>query len=332
MSAITRRRFLAATSVLLVAPLALRGQGRAPHRIGMLPDCEGAYCTWFQDAMRQLGWREGRDFVLVKSGLSYGDRIELAAQRIVAAKPDLIYTIGTAYVLASRRRTTSIPIVMWASGYPVEAGFAKSLARPGLNVTGLSLYAGTEVFGKLLQYLREVRPGIDRVGILWSYVPPFHPVEEVEPCYRALRAAGARLGMAIHISELAQAEHLDAALRDLQAFTPQAVIVTSGTGVWPVRQQILRYALARGWPTMSDSPWRPDDELKPLMSYGPSSEALIRQTVPYALRILRDGATAGELPIQQPAKFELTVDLATAQALGLSVPTALLMRADRITE
>jgi putative ABC transport system substrate-binding protein len=332
MTAIVRRQFLVAAGAGLTAALVGSTYGRPPYRIGMLPDCEEPYCTLFDAAMRRQGWREGREFVLVKPGLRYGDRIDLAAERTAAAAPDLVYTIGTAYVIAMRRQSERIPIVMWASGYPVEAGLARSLARPGLNVTGLSLYAGTEVLGKLLEYLSEVRRDLGRVGVLWSYVPPIHPAAEVAPCYDALRTAGARLGLSIRIVDLAKPEGLAASLSELDAFAPQAVVVTSGTGVWPVRLEILRHAMARGWPTITDSPWRPDDELRPLLSYGPSSQSLIDLTVPYIVRILRDGVSPGELPIQQPAKFELAIHLATARTLGLEVPHQLLLRANVVQE
>lgn len=326
-----RREFLAGATGLagLWLPCVASGaRARAkPHRIGMLPDCEGAYCTYFHDAMREHGWREGRDFVVLQSGLRYGDSLDEAARRTVALQPDLIYTVGSHFVLAARRQTTRIPIVMWASGYPVEAGFARTLARPGMNVTGLSLYAGTEIFGKLLQLLRELDPGLGRVGVLWTYVPPAHPVGEVEPCYRELRSAGARLGIEITICELAAADRVDDALREMAAADPRAVFLTSGSGMWPVRERILQFALDRRWPTISDFRWLPDDALKPLMTYAPPAEVLIRQTVQYVIRILRDGANASELPIQQPAQFTLTVNAGTARALGLAVPPALLMRA-----
>ena len=143
----------------------------------------------FHDAMREVGWRVGRDFVPIESGLQFGEQMDTAAKRVVSANPDLIYTVNTAYVLAARRLTTTIPIVMWASGFPVEAGIADSLARPGKNVTGNSLYAGTEVFGKLLELLRDANPGVRRIGVLWSYLPPLHPPEEIEPCYREIRRA-----------------------------------------------------------------------------------------------------------------------------------------------
>lgn len=106
------------------------------------------------------------------------------------------------YAIAAQRLSSTIPIVMWASGYPVEAGVAKSLARPGRNVTGNSIYAGPGVWGKLLQLLRDVKPAVKRIGVLWDYVPPLNPREGVEPCYLELRDAARSLGLTVSIVEI----------------------------------------------------------------------------------------------------------------------------------
>jgi putative ABC transport system substrate-binding protein len=323
MGAIARRQFLIGASAVLAAPIVLRAQVRPPHRIGLLPDHYGAYLAWFHEAMRRHGWREGREFALLQPGLLFGDSYDEAARRVVSGRPDIILTVGTHYALAARRLTTRIPTVVWSSGYPVETGLAESLSRPGKNVTGNAAYAGTLIWGKLLELLRDVRPEAKRVGELMCYVPPFHPQVETDLIYRDLRNGADRLGLAIHFTPLAQADQVDAALRDLDASSPDVVVLTTGLGVWPVRQKVLGFALERRWPTITDVHWDPDDALQPLMSYGPSMRLLNREAVDYVVRILRDGAKPADLPMQQPAKFELSINLGTAKALGLAVPPSI---------
>jgi len=331
MDVVTRRRFLIAAGAALATPSTLRAQGRPPRRIGMLPDHVDPYLSWFRESMHRRGWREGRDFALIQPGMPWGEDPDEAARRVVDARPDIIFTVGTQYSLAARRRTTRIPIVAWAFGYPVESGLALSLSRPGTNVTGVSLYAATSIFGKLLELLRDVRPEAKRIGVLMCYLPPAHPQVEAELVYRDLRDSASRLGMAIHFASLPAPDRVGAALGGLAAFAPDVVLLTTGAAIWPVREKVLGFALERRWPTVTDSHWPTGDELQPLMSYGPSLQVVIDQAVAYLVRILREGAKPADLPIQQPAKFELVVNAGTAKALGLAVPDSLLLRADRVT-
>src|SRR5581483_1310512 len=151
-------------------------------RIAVFPDFVPQVADWFSAAMRDHGWTEGRDLIIEEFGSKVSDlQLGEAAQRVVASKPDLIVTITTAHALALQRATGSIPIVMVSSGYPVEAGVADSLSKPGRNVTGNALYAATGVWGKMLQLLHDAKPTIERVGVLWTYVVPAFPKEEIEP-------------------------------------------------------------------------------------------------------------------------------------------------------
>lgn len=271
----------------------------------------------------------GRDFVLIQSGIQYGHDIERSVKRVVDDKPDLIFAANTGYVVVAHRLTTTIPIVMWSSGYPVEAGLAQSLARPGKNVTGLSQYAGTQIFGKLVQLLREAKPGIQRIGVLWSYVPPFHPREEIEPAYRELHGAARALGMEVRILEIDKPEKTQSALATVITERMEALFLTAGPPLNPHRQEVMNFAVEKRLPTISDFTWI-GIEPQPLIRYSPSPVALIRQAASYIVRILRDGAKPGDLPIQQPARFELVINLKTAKAIGLSIPQELLSRADEV--
>ena len=329
-----RRRFVALIGGALAAPLALAQAQRAqkPHRIGLLPDIWKEQMGLFAQAMGEHGWKEGREFTLLRSGFEYGPAIDKAAARIVGEKPDLIYTLNTAYAAEAHRLTKSIPIVMLSSGFPVESGLATSLGRPGKNVTGNSHYAGTGIFGKLLEILREAKPGAKRVAVLWSYVPPMHAREEIEPCYRELRTAAGLLGQTLQIIEISRPDEVAGALEKVEAGRADAMFVTSGLGITPVMERVTKFAMAKRVPTIFDIDWIIPLEPGPLLTYSPSWTELTRQSVAYVVRILGGGIKPGVLPIQQPSKFELAVNLRTAKALSLTVPRSLLLRADRVIE
>ena len=330
-----RRRTLFTLLALATAlgPSSARGQPpkrKEPYRIGLVPVPGPSDREAFKGAMRELGWTPDVDLVLVSSGVPFGRDAAASVRRLLEQKPDLLLIANTGYVVEAYRQTRSVPIVMWASGYPVEAGVADSLARPGRNVTGLSIYAGTEVFGKLLQLLREVRPGLRRVAVLWSYVPPLHPVEEIEPCYRELREASAQLGLETWILEIAKGEQLQDAFAAVASTGTEALLLTSGASVFALRNEMLAFAAEKRLPTVADFHWH--TELQPLLRYSPSTASLLRQAAVYVDRILRQGVRPGELPIQQPSKFELQVNLKTARAIGLAVPESILLRADKVMD
>ena len=330
-----RRELLLASAVLLVVPPA-RAQSKhpsRPHRIGT------AYKLWpeararFADRFREHGWEEGRDYVLVDSDVAGWEPLEEVVRSLLAKKPDLIYVTSTAHAVEAHRQTTTLPIVMVASGYPVEAGVAESLARPGKNVTGNSAYAGMGVWGKLLELLRDAKPGIKRIGVLWDYLPPHFPKAEIAPLETELAQAESQLRVALHRVNIMRTDHFQNALAALEAGKPDALMLTSGPVLWLRRQQVLQFALERRLPTIADISQPPEDKgSRPLLVFSPPWQDLGRSAIGYVVRILRDGAKPGELPIQQPAKFELTVNVAMAKALGLALPQSLLLRADRVTE
>jgi len=333
MGGVARRRFLiGAGAMLAAAPASLRAQARPPYRIGVLPDHRGPYYTWLLEGLHRHGWVEQRDFVFVQSGFTAGMDINEAARRIVAAQPDVIFTVVTYYVVAAQRLTATIPIVAWSTGYPVEAGFAESLSRPAKNITGNTQYAGAAIWGKLIELLHEVRPEAKRVGILMSYLPPYHPKAESDVVYEDMRQSASRAGLAAHFTPMVESSQLETALADLARAAPDVVILTTGLSVWPVREKVLAFALARAWPTITDSHWHPDDTLKPMMSYSPTNRLLIHDAAEYVVRILRDGVHPGDLPFRLPARFELSINLRTAKALGVEIPAQLLLRADRVIQ
>jgi putative tryptophan/tyrosine transport system substrate-binding protein len=314
---------------------AFAAPGSKVHRIALLPDFSVDFdpdaLKAFLEALSAAGRIEGRDFVLYRSGIGYGRDFELAVRRVVEAEPDLIFGFNTGYIRAAQRALPRTPIVMWASGFPVEAGVVDSLARPGRNVTGMSGFAGTGLFAKYLELLHDAKPSIKRIGYFWSYLPPFNPREEMERSYAEMRAAAHQIGVEVRVLEIADPNQVDAALAVASRDNLEALVLTTGASLFPVRQKIIDFAIRRHLLTLTDYRWTSVDPA-PIFSYGPSDRSLITQAAGYVDRILWGGAKPGDLPVQQPTKFELLVNLKTARALGIGLPQALLLRADEVIQ
>ena len=330
-----RREFIGLVGSAAAAwPMLAQAQNtnKAPRRIAFFPDLNPVVLEYWQADMRVLGWINGQDFIILPSGIEYGSRnpSNEDAQRVVANKPDLIFTMATNYALAAQRATGSIPIVMLTSGYPVEAGVANSLARPGRNVTGNTIYAETAVWGKLLQLLREAKPDIKRVGILWTYVAPAFPKEEVESGYTELLNSAARLlNLELHIVEVTNSDQVQAALAEIKERNPEGLLLTSFFAL-KSRPVVTQFALDKGLPTIADFDWS-FTQPYPLLCYGAIYRELVQNAVASVDKILR-GSSPGDLPIRRPSRFELIVSLKTAKAIGLDLPLSLLARADRVIE
>jgi ABC-type uncharacterized transport system substrate-binding protein len=305
---------------------------KAPKRIAFFPDLHPVALEYWQADMRVLGWIEGQDFIVLPSGIEAGSRNPSSedAQRVVANKPDLIFTASTNYALAAQRATGSIPIVMLTSGYPVEAGVVDSLAKPGRNVTGNTTYAEMGVWGKLLQLLREAKPDIKRVGILWTYVIPAFPKEEIELGFAELNSAARSLNLELHIVDVANSDQVQAALAEIDEWNPGGLLLTSRFSI-TARSVVGQFAVDKGLPTIADFDWTRLAQPYPLLSYGPVYRELMQTAVASVDKILR-GSRPGDLPIQRPSRFELVVSLKTAKAIGLDLPLSLLARADRVIE
>jgi putative ABC transport system substrate-binding protein len=306
---------------------------REPFRIGLVPDSNGGWVVkGFREAMGELGRVEGRDYVLIRSGVFYGPDTQLALDRVLDKKPDLMLTGNLGYAVAAQKATQTIPVVMYVSGFPVEGGVAESLARPGKNVTGMTIYASGEFFGKLVQLVHEIKPSAKRIGVFMSYIPPFNPRAEADHIIRGLRGPAKPLGLDVRIFEIGNAEQLDAAMAAAVAQKVEALVLTSGVSIAPRMHDILQFALANGLPTIIDAPWDELGDPKPLLTYMASFGTLLRQAAPYVNQILWKGVKPGDLPIQLPARFEFLVNLKTAKALGITVPPSILVRADAVIE
>ena len=218
---------------------------------------------------------------------------------------------------------------MWISGFPVEGGVAESLARPGGNVTGLTIYAGGEVFGKMVQLVHEAKPSAKRIGALMSYVPPFHPRAETDLIIRGMRDAAQPLGIDVLIYEISKPEQVDDALASAARQGVEALVLTSDASITPRRKDIMRFAVERHLPTIVDASWDEMGDLQSLLQYSAVFHLLIRQAAPYVNKILWQGVKPGDLPIQLPARFDFVVNLKTAKTIGVTVPQSVLLRATR---
>jgi ABC-type uncharacterized transport system substrate-binding protein len=324
-----RRAFVAGLGAVLAAPLTVEAQvtGKV-YRIGMLEVVPAALnatnLAAFRQGLRELGYVEGQNVVIeYRSADGRAERFPDLARELVRLKVDLIVTRGTPAALAAKHATATIPIVMAASGDPVGTGIAASLAHPGGNVTGLSAVA-TEIQGKLLQVLRELVPQIARVAFLFNMSNPVAQTQwkEAEPAARLVRLQPQLLDVRTP-RDLEPA--LDAAVRQHSG----AVIVSIDALTQANARQIVEAVATRRLPAISRE--REFVDAGGLMSYGiPYADSYRRATV-YVDKIFR-GAKPADLPIEQPTRFELVINLKTAKTLGLTVPPSLLLRADRVIE
>ena len=314
-------------------PLPLRAQeqqARLPFRIGLVPDFAtgSAILKILVDALTEQGRTEGRDYVFIRSGVMYGPETQRALDEVMKERPDLLLTGNLGYAVAAHKLTKTLPVVMWVSGFPVEGGVAQSLARPGGNVTGLTIYAGGEVFAKLVQLVHGLRPGMKRIGALMSYVPPFNPRPEADLIIGGMRGAAAPLGVDLRVYEVAAPEQVDGALAAAAKDAVEALVLTGGVSIEPRKADILRFATERRWPTIADSFWQG----MPVLEYRAHFASLMRQAAPYIDKILWHGAKPGELPIQLPARFVFNVNVKTAKAIGLTVPNSVLLQATEVIQ
>ena len=324
-----RREFITLLGGAAAAwPLAARAQQAAKlPTIGFLgatsPSAEGQRIAAFMQRLRELGWIEGRN-VAIEYRWAEGrtERFAELAAEFVQLKVDVIVTYGTAAVAAAKQATSVIPIVFPVAGDPVASNLVTSLARPGGNVTGLSLQK-VELADKRLELLREVVPGLRRLAIMANVGNPA-PVQEM----REVQATARNLGHEVATFEIRRAEDIAPIFEALKG-RADALYVCGDPLVDTNRIRIIILALGVRLPTMSDFPEYV--EAGGLMSYGPSFPDLFRRAAGYVDKILR-GTKPGDIPVEQPTKFDLVLNLITAKALGLDVPPTLLARADKVIE
>ncbi len=322
-----RRAFiLATTGGLLAAPLAEGQQlGRVP-RIGVLapgsPPLE--HFDAFRKGLRELGYAEGQTIIL-ESRWDEGNTARHASMvaDLIRLKVDIIVAGTTPTALAARKATRTIPIVMAAIADPVGAGLVTSLARPGGNITGMSLISA-ELSGKRIGILKEAMPSISRIAVLWN---PMNP--NTVGLLHDTKGASQSLGIQVQVLEVRNGAEIDAAFQSALKGGAQALVTVQDALFTLQRARIAELARKRRIPTMSgESGFAAAGGI---MNYGPNIADPWRHAATFVDKILK-GAKPGDLPVEQPEKFELVINLKTAKALGLTIPPSLLARADQVIE
>jgi len=313
---------------ICVAILAAEAQPPAKlYRIGYLGPGSGSTLPAALDAFRQqlrhLGYVEGHNLVIeYRWAADRDDQLPRLAADLVRLKVDVIVVEGhTPAIQAAKQATRTIPIVMAVSGDPVKMGLVESLARPGGNVTGLSLET-PDLAPKRLELLKEAVPTLARVAVLWNATNPVKVLD-----WHATQAAASALRLKVQALEVRGPTDFDGAFDSATRNRPDALVVLPDGLINSHRKQILNFALSRRLPGMY--PYREFVDAGGLMSYAPSYADLFRRAAVYVDRILH-GTTPADLPVEQPTKFELVLNMKTAQALGITLPPTLLMLADEV--
>ena len=326
MDRVARRDFLIAVGALLTLPLAAEAQqaGRV-YRIGLLTPGPNIQEQSFWQGMRDLGYIDGKNIVVDRRSAE-GDFAHLPAlaAEMVKSRPNVIVAIVSAAAVAAKQATSTIPIVMVGVSDPVASGLVGNLARPGGNVTGTASQSYAAV-GKEIELIRQLLPNADRVAALWN---PTNGIFQQLMLSEAL-AAAARLRMLLRLIEVRTREELDHTFATLGTERPDAVVVMQDPMFGANAARVAELALAQRLPVFSGS--RLLTEAGILASYGPDLPAISKRSAAYVSKILK-GAKPGDLPVEQPTKFELVINLKTAKSLDITIPKDILLRADEVIQ
>ena len=324
-----RRDFLIAVGALLAAPLAAEAQPAKLPRIGYLVFNSAVtgrdVLIAFRQTMAELGWIDGQNIV-IETRFANGevDRIPALARELLLRDVDLIVTGSSAVTRASRSASTTVPIVMLASVDAVGEGFVASLARPGGNVTGMTFLVGPEIAAKQLELIREIVPAASRVAFMMNPHNASHAAFAAE-----LKAAAQKLGTQLQPVGAGSPNQLVDTFAAMAKERAGALLVLTDAMFFGERRQITDLARSGALPALYSQ--REFVDAGGLASYGPNLIDMARGAARHVDKILR-GAKPKDLPVEQPKKFELVVNLKTAKALGLTIPQALLVRADEVIQ
>jgi putative ABC transport system substrate-binding protein len=326
-----RREVIAGIGTTLAWPLSARAQqpaGRV-YRVGYFAITSRERSLHlmkaFEEGLRSLGYRVGEN-VVIEYRFADGElaRLPALATDLVRLGVDIIVSGNNVTTVAAMKATTTIPIVMPNSAEPVSAGLVASLARPGGNVTGFSSEPGDEIYGKRLEFLKETLPNLSRVGILWN--PDFAPNLER---LKSTRETSQALGLTLVPAEARELDALEQAFATMVRERAQVLVVLSDGVLFNCRGQIGVVAVRNRLPAISAV--REYAEAGLLLSYGIDLPDQFRRSAVFVDKIFQ-GAKPADLPVEQPTKFELVINLKTAKALGIIVPPTLLARADEVIE
>ena len=327
----TRRAFIGTLAGLLAAPLAAEAQqaARIP-RIGWLGGSlagKSHMTEAFLQGLRDLGYVEGRNVVIeYRDAEGKLERLPALAAELVALKVDVILAGGTAQALAAKQATRTIPIVFTAVVDPVADGLVTSLARPGGNVTGVSSLV-SELVGKWLELLKQAVPGISRVAVLWH--PGTLGERTEKDMLKGAEAAARALGVRLQFVEARGPADFERAFSDMTRARAGALTVLPSNMFLGERRRLVDLAAKNRLPAVY--PWREAVDAGGFMAYGANTADVFRRAATYVDKILK-GAKAADLPVEQPTKFDLVINLKTAKALGLTIPPSLLQRADEVIQ
>ena len=324
-----RLGFIVSTLALLAAPLAADAQTAGKvSQVGVLASSTEANfepsVRVFREALHAAGWVEGRNLTVEVRypGQQYTRLPELAAE-LVRLNVDVLATLGTPATLAAKRATATIPIVMESLSDVVSIGLVPSLARPGGNITGVSGFA-PELSGKRLELIRQIFPRADRIAVLANRANPV-----TVPILRATQAAAQQIRMKLRVLDVRQPADLGVAFETMRREHTDALVLVADPLLFSERPLIIELAARHRLPAVYEMRLFP--EAGGLLSYGPLPQERFQRMAVYVDRILR-GARPGELPVEQPTKFELVINLKTAKALGLTIPPSVLARADELIQ
>jgi putative tryptophan/tyrosine transport system substrate-binding protein len=330
MTSVNRRALLVGSVAAFAVPLAAEAQGiPKPARVALVcgARCEGGGYDVFWQALRELERIEGRNLVVdVRGAEGRPDRLDALVAELVAGKPDIIVAVAPQPARAAKDGAGAIPVVFVAVADPIAIGLVPSLARPGGNVTGLSTLVPGGFTGKSLQLLKEAVPTASRIAVLWSSKNPLHVAfipKELTPSAQPL---GVQLQMLDVTEPAGIAPAVEAAVRE----RAQALFVMGDPMFHRPFGRVPELALRAKLPSL----YLDRDVVTVgggLLSYGPNWGVMFRRAATYVDKILK-GAKPADLPVEQPTKFELVINLKTAKALGLTIPPALLVRADQVIE
>jgi putative ABC transport system substrate-binding protein len=314
---------------LLAAPLAATAQraGRTP-RVGVLyvgtlqvNRCDEA----FREGLAELGYVEGKSvFLEVRSAEGKFDRLRELAAELVRLKVDVIFAPGTVVAQSTKQATTTTPIVFATAADPIGSGLIEGFGRPGGNLTGLSLIAGPEIAGKYLELLREAVPRVSRMAVIRN---PDNPA--LTPLVKEMEVAARALGVEIHLLDVRKADEFDGAFTAMVERRVGALVVLADPVSLSQRVEIAELASKHRLPAMYGL--REHVEAGGLMAYGVDLRHNCRRAATFVDKILK-GAKPATLPVEQPTKFELVINLKTARALGLTLPESLRLRTDHVIQ
>lgn len=323
-----RRSFVGGIAGAIALGPRLAGAQKAArlHRVGFMLGATAESVKSLYDALndglRDRGYVEGRNLILeARYGGGRMERLPELAAELVRLRVEVIVTGTNIHVAAARSATKTLPIVMVFTADPVAAGFVESLARPGGNVTGLSADASPELWAKYIGLLREIVPGLSRVGALGQVA--------AKAGFAELQAASRQLGITLEIADLKTTEDLDSAFASMLAKRVEAIVVIVGPITYQLRKPIAELALKHRLPAICSLSEYAREGL--LLSYGPKLTDLYLRAASYVDKILR-GERPAELPVEQPSRFELTVNLRTARALGVNMPYSLQLLAAEVMD